>query len=68
MQILQDQRNEAHVGDLVLREGFANILGPQCSQVDNGGATSERPEEANHEIDGVIGGQDTEITHARPKG
>ena len=32
LQILQDERNEADVGDFVFREGFADEFGPQCPQ------------------------------------
>src|SRR5689334_25189386 len=37
------------------------------SQMHDGGATGERPEESHHEIDGVVCRQDAEVTHSGPK-
>src|SRR5262245_57837291 len=35
--------------------------------MDDAGSTSERTEEADHEVDRVVGGKNAEVAHARPK-
>src|SRR5215470_2188077 len=35
--------------------------------MDDRGSTSERTEEADHEVDRVVGGKNAEVAHARPK-
>ena len=67
LEIFQDQRHEAHVGDFVSRERFANIFRPQRSQVHDRGAAGERADKADHKIDRVVRGQNAEVSHARPK-
>ena len=43
------------------------IFRAQRAQMHDRGAAGERAEEADHEIDGVIRGQDAEVAHARAK-
>ena len=67
LKIFQDQRHNGHVGDFVARECVANKFGAQRAQMHDGAAAGERHDEAAHEIDGVICGNDAQIARARPK-
>src|SRR5437588_1607640 len=67
LQIFQNERNETHISDLVFRKGFAHIFGTQRAQMHDRCATCEGPEKTNHEIDGMICWQDTEVAHAWPE-
>src|SRR4030095_2421807 len=68
LEIFQDQRDEADISDFVASEGFADELRTERAQMDDAGAAGKGAEKANHEINRVIGGKDTEITDARPEG
>src|SRR5271157_586798 len=64
LQIFQHEWNEADVSDLVFRKRLAHKLRPQRPQMHYGRPANERPEETNHEVDGVIRRQDAEVAHA----
>src|SRR5262249_17828109 len=68
LQVFQNQRYKADVGDFVLRERFANVLGPERAEVDDTSTASERTEKGHQELNCVVGGEDAEITNARPEG
>ena len=67
LQILKDQRYNGHVGDLVSRERFTNVFRPQSAQMHHSSTARKRHDEAAHEVDGVIGWNNTEVACARPK-
>ncbi len=67
-QILEHHGNQAHVSDLVAHESVAHELGPQGAQVHHARTADKRPDKPDHEIDGVIGGQNTQVAHTRPEG
>src|SRR6267378_7001224 len=67
LQVFQNQRNETHISDLVFRKSFAHVFGTQSSQMHDRRTAREWSEKTNHEIDGMIRRQNTEVTHARPK-
>src|SRR2546430_13761229 len=54
LQIFQDQRNEADIGDFVFRERVAHVFRTQRAQMHYCRAARERPEKSDHEIDGMI--------------
>src|SRR5581483_2903566 len=62
------KRNQADISDFVFRKCFANVFRPERAQMDDAGAADEGPEEAHHEVNGVIRGKNAQITHARPEG
>ena len=68
LQIFQNQRDQADVGDFVFREGFANEFGAEGAEVDDRSSASERPEKADHEVNRVIRRKDAEVTDAGPEG
>src|SRR5215472_1875269 len=67
LQILQNQRNKAHIGNLVPQKSFAHILGPQRAQMHDSCATGKRPEKSHHKIDGMVCWQNAEVAHSRPE-
>ena len=67
LKVIQYERHNGHVGDFVARECVANKFGAQRAQMHDGTAAGERHDEAAHEVDGVIRGNDAEIARARPK-
>src|SRR5712692_2083596 len=67
LQVFQNERNETHVGDLIFRKRFAHKFRTQRAQMHDGCTASERPEKADHKIDGMVGRQNTEVAHARPE-
>ena len=68
LQVLEHHGHQAHIGDFVADEGVAHELRPQRAQMHHARAADERPDKADHEIDGVIRGQNTQVAHARPEG
>jgi len=68
LQIFQDQRDEAYIGDFVFRESFADIFRSERPEMHNSGAADEGPEETDHEINRVIGGKDAEIAKTGSEG
>src|SRR5262249_50247906 len=62
-----DHWYERHVRDLVAREGIADVLRAERSQVHDACSTDERPDEAYHEVDGMVRGQNAQVAHARPE-
>jgi hypothetical protein len=67
LEIFQDQRDQADVGDFVLYEGFADEFRTEGAEMDYRGSASERTEKSDHEIDGVIGRKNTEVADAGPE-
>ena len=67
-QILHDHRNQRHVSDAVAHKSIAHELRTQGAQMHDAGSADERPDEAHHEIDGVIGGENAQIPHSWPEG
>src|SRR5712664_4497230 len=67
LQVFQDERNETHIRDFVFRKSLAHVFGTQRAQMYDRCAASERCETAHHDIDGMVGRQDTEVAHARPE-
>src|SRR5947207_179958 len=67
LQIFEDERNEANVGDFIFGESLANKFGAQGAQVNDAGSTGKWTEKADHEIDGVIRWQNAEIADAGPE-
>src|SRR5882672_12049617 len=61
LEILKDQGDKADIGDFVFWEGFADKFGPQSSEMHHRRTADEGPEEADHEVDRMIGGQDAEV-------
>ena len=57
----------AHVSDPIAHECIAHKLRAQRAQMHDAGPANERPDEAHHEIDGVIGRQNAQISNSRPK-
>src|SRR5712664_2006048 len=68
LQIFQNERDEADVGDFVFGEGFADIFGPHGAKMNDGSATDKGAEEADHEVDGVIGRKDAEVAETWSEG
>jgi hypothetical protein len=68
LEILEDERNEAYVGDFVLGERFAQVFRAKSAQMNHGCPADERPEESHHEIDSMIGGKNAEVSHAGCEG
>src|SRR5258708_39244045 len=67
LQVFQNERNETHVSDFVFWKSFAHVFGTQRAQMHDRCAASKRPEKSDHEIDGMIRRQNTEVAHARPE-
>src|SRR5882762_9949245 len=68
LQILQDQRHDSHVGDLVSRKRLANEFWPQSAQVDDGAAAGEWHDESAHEINRMVRRNYAQVTRAGPEG
>src|SRR5580704_19739047 len=66
-QALQNHRNQCHVCDFVASKRLTNVFRTKGTQMHNGGAASKRSDEADHEIDGVVRGQDAQIAYAWPE-
>src|SRR5712692_6289482 len=67
LQVFQNERNETHISDLVLRKSFPHVFGAKSAQMHDRRSARERPEKTDHEIDGMVGRQNTEVTHSRPE-
>ncbi len=67
LETLQDQRHHGHVSDLVSRKSFTNKFGPQRSQMNYGAAAGEGHDEAAHEINRMIRGNDAQVVRAGPE-
>ena len=68
LQVLEHHGNQAHVSDLVADESVAHEFRPQGAQMHDTRAANKRPDKADHEIDGMVGGQNAQIANARPEG
>src|SRR5712675_3800883 len=68
LQIFQDQRDEAYIGDFVFRESFADIFRSERAEMHHSGTADEGAEKTDHEINRVIGGEDAEIAKAGSEG
>src|SRR5713101_2665705 len=67
LQVFQNERNETYVSDLVFRKRFAHVFGTHRAQMHHRRATRERAEKTNHEVNGMVGRQNTEVTNTRPE-
>src|SRR6476620_5180618 len=67
-EVLKHHGDQADIGDFVAHEGVAHELRPQRPQMHHARPADEGSDKTDHEIDGVIGGQNTQITYARPEG
>jgi hypothetical protein len=63
-EVLEDHRDERHVGDPVTRERVPDELRSQRSKMDHRGTTQVRSDESHHEVDGVIRGKDAEVAES----
>ena len=62
------KRHDGHVGDFVSGESFADVFRPQRAQMHDGAAAGEGHDEAAHEVDRMIGGNDAQVARAGPEG
>src|SRR5882757_4044576 len=67
LQVFQNEWNETHISDLVLRKSFPHVFRTKSAQMHDRRAARERPEKTDHEINGVVRRQNTEVTHPRPE-
>src|SRR6266849_8437332 len=67
LQVFQNERNETHISDFVLRKSFTHVFRTQCAQMHYRCATRERAEKTNHEINGMVGRQNTKVTNTWPE-
>ncbi len=57
---------ELHVGDPVAHKCVPHKFRTACPQMHHTGTTHKRPNEADHEVNCVVGWQDTQIPNSRP--
>src|SRR5258708_25870859 len=61
LQVFQDEWNETHVSDFVLRKSFPHVFRTKRAQMYDRRTADERPEKTDHEIKGMAGRQDNEV-------
>jgi hypothetical protein len=59
--------HERYVSDAIPHKSVAHKFRTQSAQMNDARTAYEWSDEAHHEIDRVIGGQDAQIAHARPE-
>src|SRR6266699_4119178 len=67
LQVFQNERNETHISDFVFRKCLAHMFGTQCAQMHDRRAAGEGSEKTDHEINGMVCWQDTEVAHPGPE-
>ena len=61
LKILEHHRNQTHVSDLVTDKRIADQFGPESTQMNDARSANKWPDKSDHEINGVIGGQDAQV-------
>src|ERR1700730_3910565 len=65
--VLEDHGHKRDISNLVAHKGVAHEFRAQGPQVHHARAAYERSYKADHEINRMIRGQNTEVAHARPE-